>query len=48
MPMQQKNHIRSLLSDLHMSLHNNRTLAILKRAELEGYGVLAQVWYEIH
>lgn len=29
-----------------MSLFNNRTLEILRRAELEGYGVLAQVWYE--
>ncbi|KAF8742566.1 hypothetical protein AX14_003600 [Amanita brunnescens Koide BX004] len=29
-----------------MSLPNNRTLAILKRAELEGYGVLAQVCYD--
>lgn len=39
-------HHDSLLSNLHMSLHNNRTLEILRRAELGGYGVLAQVWYE--
>lgn len=41
----------SLLSTLRltvcMSLYNNRTLEILKKAELEGYGVLAQVWYEV-
>ena len=28
-----------------MSLTGNRTLAILRKAEDEGYGILAQTWY---
>ena len=28
-----------------MGLEGNRTLAILRKAEQEGYGVLAQTWY---
>lgn len=29
-----------------MSLEGNRTIQILRKAEREGYGVLAQAWYD--
>ncbi len=29
-----------------MTLDGNRTLAILRKAEQEGYGILAQTWYD--